>query len=1683
MKKDVLRQAAKYSRANNRIKRWHRVVAGLAAVVVFVTTYALILPALTKERERFCGLEEHTHKAECYFTPKEELCCEVKTHSHDEKCKNEAGDLVCGYSNYVIHSHNDRCYDEKGLLACRLAEIELHVHDESCVECSKATELHTHGEGCKGENGAVICGKTELEEHIHTDTCFKTVTDAAPVLICTQKEHSHDEGCYVDKTKDVETADDWEKSIPKELAGVWGEDVVSVAKSQLGYFESSVNTVTDAKGDVRGYTRYGAWYGSPYGAWDATFASFCLHYAGVDKNYFAFEADSAKWMKHLEASGYYQKAAGYIPKEGDLVFFRNGVGDKAVYNVAIVAAVSADDAGALTGIKAIAGDVGNRVQYQSYDINDEMIQGYGTLGVAYGEYKNSTPREQVYEDGEVTVKALYYPAAGIPEGAVLTVKPISKELLEYESCYDKAKTRLDALGGQVKTTDIKDFRLYDIGFVLNGKEIQPIEKVDISISYPNEGVDEEETVTVFHYVDDKAEILGAQEYSLEDGVLTTDFETESFSLFAIVTSESQVNSIVTLNQHSVTSNTNLRQLGDITFAIVNGDYAMTAKEDGTLAVEQIRARENGVITANEKLCRWLLTKYSTSYYNYEYYISTTINGTTYYLMLSGTTLQLTTAQASRTRFTFAQSSGPVTIRNGNSSYIRVAESGVSVGSSMQLGLYRVPTGEFTVNFDGQIGLPKYNGSNNHKYRLAENIAVTTTGGGYVTLPATMTLPGNYPMKLNGWYDIINMVYYDSSMLGKRIRVTNNTIFYPEWIAETYDIGQDVDVVENQPDTSDFITTTVFDYNELFNTHSANYSPTDGTWTFDPNSELGFIFFDYFDSPAGNIGDMSNKGVAVNGVTVNQEKTAGTRGASTNFPGTITPNIANEKRLNALFGDDPIAGRISLGEGDWLYSFDPEIGFYYYNSAKNAASYNQSQQRFYVYDYTVNIDSQNSLNDFLPFNYGKTTYKEKDNEANYWFGMKSEITFYLPADSGNPLNIAADGKTDMQLRFSGDDDVWIFIDGELALDLGGVHDVVYGEVNFATGKVKTGQAIDANHIADNTASSYAGMPGVTGTAGVTTTDLPTVLEGGKEHTITIYYLERGSSLSNCSIYFNLSPSYALEITKHDKEGSKLLQGAEFKIYDDEECTKPSVLYLQEENGTLTEVYDYTFVTDESGVARCWGMLLGKSYYIKEVKPPPGYTDMSYYVIRINLSERGEVTYVALDSNGGNWLYADAYIFASDESHRVEIDIYNGKIDELYIGGEKKLYVEKKWAEGSENIPQSIDVRLYANGLATDRMLTLDASTEWKGFFYSLKEKDDDGNEIVYTVKEENPPAGFGDSYTQTVGTETKPGEKIPAHWEQTLKLEPGYVYRLVLPNYYGWAIMGYSNSESIEPAIVDDSKKDQLWYAYEAEGGVRLQNVAYPNRYLGIGQNVVGTTTSTGNDTILFLSNGYLKSAYGNYAKKGEKTVIGGSGWGFRTTANESEATGVVAYKWVEAQDTTVTEDVDGWLITNTPWDETMDIPIEKLWDATVSDGHKEAVTVHLYLVETGNTDTVTHIQSLTLNADNGYKGSFTELPYPEEGSYYCVMEQTQSFAPTYGGAVVTIFADNAYHDAARVEIDSQGKAHTVSITNSLLVLLPETGGSGIALYTASGLVLIGIGAALLYINKKRRREVNSLPGA
>lgn len=167
--------------------------------------------------------------------------------------------------------------------------------------------------------------------------------------------------------------------------------------------------------------------------------------------------------------------------------------------------------------------------------------------------------------------------------------------------------------------------------------------------------------------------------------------------------------------------------------------------------------------------------------------------------------------------------------------------------------------------------------------------------------------------------------------------------------------------------------------------------------------------------------------------------------------------------------------------------------------------------------------------FFPFD--KTTATNNANK--YGFGTEFDIDFYM-SETGKLTDADGNGK-DITFNFSGDDDVWVYVDGVLVLDLGGAHKVSSGSINFSTMKVIYKAAVDTS---DNISARGKGTADTYATEEkyVTTVDLAKIFKANgaefnnknssKKHTLQMFYMERGSFDSNCSISFNLPQNTGL-----------------------------------------------------------------------------------------------------------------------------------------------------------------------------------------------------------------------------------------------------------------------------------------------------------------------------------------------------------------------------------------------------------------------------------------------------------------------------------------------------------------------------------------------------------------------------
>lgn len=214
--------------------------------------------------------------------------------------------------------------------------------------------------------GEAFCG---MDEHTHSQECYAGEQEPE----CTKKEHIHTSACFPDKDADTETVSDWLETIENvEITNNIPENLIAIAMSQKNYEESEQNFVLDADGNKNGYTRYGEWYGNPYGKWNTMFVSFCLHYSNIN-NVSDLKASGAEAMRLAwKSKDAYSAAKGYTPQRGDLVFSDND-GDGAADSVGII--LSAEN----SSLTVMSGDSNNRVEAVRMNITGSVM-GYGLTG-------------------------------------------------------------------------------------------------------------------------------------------------------------------------------------------------------------------------------------------------------------------------------------------------------------------------------------------------------------------------------------------------------------------------------------------------------------------------------------------------------------------------------------------------------------------------------------------------------------------------------------------------------------------------------------------------------------------------------------------------------------------------------------------------------------------------------------------------------------------------------------------------------------------------------------------------------------------------------------------------------------------------------------------------------------------------------------------------------------------------------------------------------------------------------------------------------------------------------------------------------------------------------------------------------------------------------------------------------
>ncbi len=271
---------------------------------------------------------------------------------------------------------------------------------------------------------------------------------------------------------------------------------------------------------------------------------------------------------------------------------------------------------------------------------------------------------------------------------------------------------------------------------------------------------------------------------------------------------------------------------------------------------------------------------------------------------------------------------------------------------------------------------------------------------------------------------------------------------------------------------------------------------------------------------------------------------------------------NDESLDYLFNNDSQANKKQNGKA--VYNnvqglFQLKDGYYVYDSygskEGNYAVYNSTTNSFDVYDkagvYKESVSEENR-GQFFPFDSAKKVFTEsgknlspigiKDGEndkLNHHFGMSMTTEFVQPANGKTNKN------EDMIFEFSGDDDVWVYIDGVLVGDLGGIHEKATLDINFATGEVKVGHIDGANGTEREIEKTT--IKAKFDAAGVDTTNFSgNTFLGSTKHTLSFFYLERGAGASNMSLKFNLTTLPSSEVAKVDQNG-EAVNDATFGLY--------------------------------------------------------------------------------------------------------------------------------------------------------------------------------------------------------------------------------------------------------------------------------------------------------------------------------------------------------------------------------------------------------------------------------------------------------------------------------------------------------------------------------------------------------
>lgn len=1013
MKHTLTSKAAELMRKNGRHRRWRRAFSGMAAVVVFITTYMLILPAITMENKAICGMAEHTHTDACYemqlVCTQEETPEGADVHVHGPECYEQQQVLTCTKQEGEGHTHTDACYG----YVCGQEESAGHTHTDACytevthreLTCTEPESAgHTHGDGCYDEEGKLVCTEAESTGHTHGDSCYtETVTRE---LTCGQEEssgHTHTDAC---------------------IGLICGqEEYEGHTHTDACYTTEDVLVCTEPTGHTHG---------------DGCYEKVLV----------------CDVPEHTHTEECYPAAEPEEPQEPELICtLPEHSHEDACYDA---------DGNLICGMEE---HTHTEECYAPVEIPEEE-----TPTTAFPDEKPEGYVEYTF-DNEAGLTVTAY----APEGAFgQDVQLFAQVLPEDSEEYAQAKENLDKAENAPEYTGMAamDIRFVDAAAEdpAQAEEIEPdaemgqvFVKIDAQALLP-EDVDES-TLAVQHHV-----------------------ETESDKIFGVIPDFIHPE---TITVETVADNT--EETGDIT--ATPGETALPetlpALAGEPEMAEAATLEEPAAETETEE------TQPAAMNVEAEFAVNSFSTFTITYNVMP-----LVETGSNNIIWTSNQSGRNIQYKFINTASLHVVdERGNEIGEYVTI---QDNIGKAEVSFQTVLNdLLIAKGKNPDEYIvkdfyfIRDNVEREFAGDQY----------GNWYI----WYD--NNRNYNFGMKGLKATFGDDELIHS---GDQYYIvlgDSSLALVDGENTKDQNITINLFNYNAKEINRIGNKNRT---LQFSEGDGSGDV----------NIGTGSSK-----------PKTGIVSGRLENgYPVISSKYSYSNESLAYLFDATSVSGKTSYLDLDGLFQLD-ENGYYYYDSAQNFAtlvtpSYNSNgdvitqnsdviangNKQIYLYNQPGQYYHSGSAERevyFLPFNgFRPATDAKYSSIVDYHFGMTIEVPFTMPK------NGQVNGE-DMIFEFRGDDDVWVFVDGTLALDLGGLHNAASGSINFNTGAVTVNGEV-VGYLWDTTAGgrNYTGLLG------------NKKWSNYSDHTLKFFYLERGAYASNCKITFNLVtvPENSLIIAK-------------------------------------------------------------------------------------------------------------------------------------------------------------------------------------------------------------------------------------------------------------------------------------------------------------------------------------------------------------------------------------------------------------------------------------------------------------------------------------------------------------------------------------------------------------------------